>query len=107
MLLTPQDRDCGGNCSDWEVQLRARYAWSKAGGVNATRPTGTDPDSGILTFTPAGLPPFSIYSTAVAVAGAVPGSLVRPSFCACVYTCAGACTVASPICWCLKGRIPA
>ena len=63
LLLTPQDANCGGNCSDWEVQLSARYAWLKAGGANATqREAG---GGGELQFTPAGLPPFTVYSLVV------------------------------------------
>ena len=74
LLLTPQDTDCGGNCSDWEVQLHARYGWLKAGGANATqRESGS---GGKLQFAPAGFPPFSVYSAGAALAGPVLGTPV-------------------------------
>jgi hypothetical protein len=73
MLLTPQDSECGGNCSDWQVQLRARYAWLKAGSANATQTkTGA-----AIEFTPAGLPPLTVHSASCAsavVVGSVPGA---------------------------------
>ena len=85
LLLTPQETECGGNCSDWEVQLYARYAWLKAGGANATQcdtehdGTGSGSSCGKIDFTPAGFPPFSIYSTGPTVAGPVQGSQVALS----------------------------
>lgn len=69
LLLTPQSTDCGGNCSDWEVQLSARYAWLKAGGLSAS--------GSAIEFTPAGLPPLTVRATAAsAVAGPVSGAPV-------------------------------
>lgn len=83
LLLTAQEADCGGNCSDWEVQLRARYAWLKAGGANATQcdrksfTLGTSCSK--IQFTPAGFPSVSIYSTSPALAGPVQGAQVALS----------------------------
>ena len=85
LLLTAQEANCGGNCSDWEVQLYARYAWLKAGGANATQcdtehdATGSGSSCGKIDFTPAGFPPVSIYSTGPAVAGPVHGAQVALS----------------------------
>lgn len=85
LLLTAQEADCGGNCSDWEVQLRARYAWLKAGEANATQcdskssTLGDGSTCGKIDFTPAGFTPVSIYSTGPAVAGPVQGAQVALS----------------------------
>jgi hypothetical protein len=63
----------GGNSSEWEVQLRARYAWLRTGGLQATGGNGTHHRTSIE-FSAAGLPPLAVYATAAgAVAGPVPG----------------------------------
>ena len=65
ILVTPQG-DCGGNCSDWEIQLGARHAWFKVGNASS--------EHGGITVSSAGLPDFSVYTTSAAsTPGAVPG----------------------------------
>lgn len=69
LLITPQD-NCGGSCSDYYIELSGRYAWFKVGGANASSgPSG----AAVLSFTPAGLPAFSIFSTAASTASASDG----------------------------------
>ena len=75
LLLTPQ-AECGGNCSDFAVQLSGRYAWLKTGGINASSSGAAG--TGMLLFTPAGCAPVTLYATGAATASS--GSALTVGF---------------------------